>query len=104
MRIIYIADDGTQFDNEVDCEDYEWKLDHPHLKDVRIYDKNGIEFTDVFSEDAYSHSAKVVVSTDDAAKDFQALAEYTGYCCYDQIKMAGEWRFDETKEQFVMVQ
>ena len=39
MKIIYIADDGTQFDDEYACKDYEWKLNHPHLKDVHIFDK-----------------------------------------------------------------
>ena len=28
MKIIYEAFDGTQFDNEFECEDYEWKLNH----------------------------------------------------------------------------
>ena len=34
MKILYQADDGTRFDNEWDCEDYENKLNHPYLKNI----------------------------------------------------------------------
>lgn len=103
MRTIYIADDGTQFDNEFDCEDYEWKLSHPNLKDVHIFDKDGNEFEDIFSEDAYNYSSKIVVSSDEAAKEMQDLANFTGYCYYEHINKAGEWIFDDSKEEFIEV-
>ena len=103
MTTIYIADDGTQFDNRVECEDYEWKLNHPHLKDVHIFDKNGNEFEDVFAEDTYNYSEKIVVTNDEAIKDLQDLARYTGYCYYNHIDKVGEWIFDERKEMFVMI-
>ena len=103
MKIIYIADDGTQFDDEFACKDYEWVLNHPHLKDVHIFDKDGNEFKDIFSEDAYNYSTKIVVANDKAAKDLQDLAGYTGYCYYGQINKSGEWKFDEAKEKFVMM-
>ena len=28
MKTIYEANDGTQFEDKFECEDYEWKLDH----------------------------------------------------------------------------
>lgn len=103
MRVIYIADDGTQFDDEFECRDYEWKLNHPNLKDVHIFDNDGHEFENIFSEDAYNYSAKIVVLSDDAAKELRDLANYTGYCYYAHITNVGEWTFDERKERFVMV-
>jgi hypothetical protein len=103
MRAIYIADDGTQFDDRFDCEDYEWKLNHPHLKDVHIFDKDGNKFDNVFSEDAYNYSDKIVVTSNGAVKDLHDLANYTGYCYYEHVNEVGEWRFDETKEKFVMM-
>lgn len=103
MRAIYIADDGSLFDDKVDCEDYEWKLNHPHLKDIHIFDNDGNEFEDVLSEAAYNCSAKIVVTSDEAVNDLHALAEYTGYCCYRQVNEVGEWIFDEHEERFVMV-
>ena len=27
MRVLYIADDGKEFDNEFECEHYEWLQD-----------------------------------------------------------------------------
>lgn len=102
MRILYIADDGSYFDNEYDCEAYEFRLNHPHLKDVHIFDKDGTEFEDVFSDDAYNYSAKIVVTSEAALKDLQALEHYTGYCCYSDIVQIGTWVWDERKERFVM--
>jgi hypothetical protein len=103
MRTIYIADDGTQFDDEFECEAYEWKLNHLNLKDVHAFNKDGIEFEDIFSEETYNYSTKIVVSSDEAAKELQELARYTGYCCYEDIDKAGEWIFDEKQETFVEV-
>ena len=41
MKIIYIADDGKEFDDEFECEHYEWALDRPHIKEIVCYDENG---------------------------------------------------------------
>lgn len=103
MKIIYIADDGTQFDNEFDCEAYEWRLNHPHLKDIILLDKDGNRFEDAFSEEAYNYSEKIIITSYEALKDLQDLEDYTGYCCYADINEVGEWRFDKAKERFVMI-
>ena len=104
MRTIYIADDGTQFDDEYACTDYEWKLNHPHLKDVHVFDKDGNEFENIFSEDTYNYSTKIVVTSNEAVKALQDFADYTGYCYYGHVDKVGEWKFDESEERFVMVQ
>lgn len=103
MRTIYIADDGTQFNDEWDCRDYEWKLNHPNLKHIHVFDKNGNEFEDIFSEDAYNYSEKIVVTSNEAVKELQDLARYTGYYCYEHINKVGVWKFDECKERFVIM-
>lgn len=38
MRVIFIADDGTEFDDEWDCKDYEFRksLD---LDSIELYDR-----------------------------------------------------------------
>ena len=104
MKIIYIAEDGTQFDDESDCEHYEWKLNHPNLRDVHAFDSDGNEFEDIFSEDTYNHSATILVETDAAAKDMRELAEYTGYDYYEHITGSGIWTYDEKQERFVTCQ
>ena len=104
MKVIYIADDGSLFDNEWDCEDYEWKLNHPNLKDVHVFNEEGVEFENIFLEDTYNHSAKVVVTSDEAIKDLHDLVDYTGYLYYEQIDKVGEWVFDMHTERFIMMQ
>jgi len=37
MRVVYIADDGKEFNDEWDCRDYEWKLNHPAINDICMY-------------------------------------------------------------------
>jgi hypothetical protein len=103
MRIVYIADDGKEFDDEYDCLHYEWRLNHPNLKDVHIYDEHGKEFEDIFSEDTYGDCMKITVPTDEAAQDMQALAKYTGHCYYAHIKESGTWKFDDKASGFVLV-
>lgn len=106
MRVVYIADDETQFDNEFECEHYEWILNHPHLKDVCCYDKDDNELKDIMAEHTYTYSMKIVVPTDEAAKDLQDLADYTGYCYYAHITKNGTWVFEEkgTDGKFVKVE
>lgn len=102
MKVIYISDDGKIFDNEIDCEDYEWKLKHP-LNDIRFYDKDNNELNNVFSEDTYNITEKVVVTSERALKDLEEFANYTGFCCYYDINECGEWVFDMKMETFVKV-
>ena len=70
MRVVYIADDGKEFDNEFDCEHYEWMLNHPNLKYIKIYDnRTGELFDDIMTDDAYNYGDKVVIPTEFALKD-----------------------------------
>ena len=102
MRVVYIAEDGKKFDDEFECQDYEWKLKHTtHLKDIHLFDKDGNELEDIFSDDTYDNADKVIVLTDEAIKDLQELAEYTGFICYDSITSPGEWMFNKRIHEFV---
>lgn len=101
MKIIYIADDGSQFDNEFDCMDYEWRLAHPNLKYIDFYDKDNNKLNNVLSEETYTSTEKIVVFNANALKDLQELAEYTGFCCYEDINERGIWIFDDEKGRFI---
>ena len=105
MRTIYIADDGKEFDNEFECEDYEWMLNHPHLNDIKCYDKDGNLFDDIMADDTYNYCQMIVVPTDECARELSDLADYTGYCYYAHITEAGTWIFKEngTDGRFVKV-
>ena len=105
MRVIYIADDGKEFDNEFECEHYEWILNHPNLKDIKIYDKRtGELFDDIMSnDDAYQYGDKVVIPTELALKEFHDWAEYGGYCDAYQITETGTWLFNEDENVYEKV-
>ena len=104
MKVIYIADDGSMFDDEYACKDHEWKLDHPHLKEIHVFNEDGVELTDILSEDTYNHSARIVINSPEALKDLQDLADYTGYCAYEWIDKVGEWKFNAQIELFEHVE
>lgn len=102
MKTIYISDDGKIFEDEFECKDYEWRLKHP-LTDICFYDKDNNVLTDIFSEETYSLTERVVITSESTLKDLQEFADYTGYCCYYDIDECGEWVFDYKKETFVKV-
>ena len=49
MKVIYIADDGTQFEDKWTWEGDEWALNHKNIYNVLIYDENGNRLTDFMS-------------------------------------------------------
>lgn len=95
MKIVYIADDGKEFNDEFECYNYEWLLHHPHLKDIKCYDKDGKLLSNIMADDTYNYSQVIVVPTDECAKELSDLAEYSGYCYYHHITEAGIWKFEE---------
>lgn len=103
MKIIYVADDGKSFDNEFECENYEFVLNHPHLKDVHIYDEYGVERENLLSDETYSHADTVIVLTQDALNDLHSLVEYMGHLSYGDIDSMGRWVFNQRQETFVKV-
>ena len=101
MKIIYVADDEKEFDNEFDCQEYEWKLKHPHLNNIKFYDKNNNVLDEIFSQETYNIVKRVIVPDEDAVNDLQEFANYTGFCCYEDIISRGEWIFNTGKGTFV---
>ena len=95
MRTVYIADDGKEFDDEYECEHYEWKLKHPNLTFVTLFDKDKNVLNDIFSEDTYGSVMTIVVLNDDAAKELRDFVDYAGYCAYQDIEEAGVWVWNE---------
>lgn len=100
MKVVYycIAEDGTIFGDEWDCEDYEWKLAHKEALDkVEFYDKNGTKLCDWISNDTYNSVQKIIVSDKESIQALHELAQYTGYCLYEEITETGTWVFVENK-------
>lgn len=95
MRAIYEADDGTQFSDKFECIHYEWKIYHPHLKEILFFDKdNNLITEDIFSEKHYNKVYKIIIPSTNAIKDFHDYASYTGFCDYETIHQSGTWSWD----------
>lgn len=93
MKIIYIAEDGTQFDDEWDCKFHEWKMKHIHLNDIRFYDEKGQLLTSSpFDDIHYNKVEVVVVPNEEALQDLHTLVEYTGFIDYKNIDKIGTWK------------
>lgn len=103
MKTIYVADDGKSFDNEFDCKMYEFSLNHPHLKDLHIYNEYGVEREDLLSDETYFCADTIIVSTQDALNDLHSLAEYMGHLSYGDIDSIGRWVYNHKQETFVKV-
>ena len=91
MTIVYIADDGTHFDNEWECKDYEWLLTHRAINDVQFLDKDGDWLEDIFSEDAYNNVRRIIAPNVASVHALVDLERYTGFCAYADIDGVGTW-------------
>ena len=101
MRIIYEAFDGTQFNDEFECKDYEWKKDHEKsLCNLIFYDKNGKILNNKLSEETYNKVMTINVLTTDAIKTLEDIGDYTGFCSYYDIDSIGEWNWNKKEEKF----
>ena len=102
MKIIYESFDGKQFDDEFDCQDYEWKLNHEKsLKDLIFYDiDNKIILDNKLSEDVYGKVMKIEVLSDYGVEAIKDIADYTGFCCYYAVDSTGIWTWNKENEKF----
>ena len=92
MKIIYEAFDGTHFDKESDCTDYEWRLNHPLLKNILIYGEDLVTpIKNIFLEENYFNCYKVIVHNADEVQTLHDLANYTGYSNLYEITESGTW-------------
>lgn len=93
MRTVFIADDGTEFDDEWDCKDYEFRksLD---FEGIEMYDKYGTRY-DPYSERGYNKVVKIIVKTERAVSDLNKIAKYTGFVLYEDVNSVGTWIFKE---------
>ncbi len=101
MEIIYIADDGTEFDDLYECETYEECKKHPHLYDIIFLDSAGEELDHskfkygIFDDSLYQKCESIVVHNDDEVTDLLWSAEYCGWCEFEQITSPGTWIREE---------
>ena len=94
MRILYIADDGTQFDDYDACEAYEALLGHEAIYNIKFDDGKHsykVKRGDEFDDSVYQRAEKVYVETEKELEDFQWLTKECGWCEFEQITSPGKW-------------
>lgn len=112
MRILYIAEDGKQFDDELSCRLYEEDMTvlvgetKKLLSEIKLFDKNGRRIdneskTNFLSEDLYMDTDSISVPSDKHAEALRRVGEVTGYDCYRDIISGGYWEFHKDSCTFI---
>ena len=95
MRTVYIADDGTQFDNEYECETYEFNLtisDH----NLKFYDAGGTLLDYPITDSRiYNLSEKVIVPDEQSLDVLRKISYANGWCEFDYIDSIGVWEYKD---------
>lgn len=99
MKTIYIADDGTQFDDKYDCKDYEFLSTLKDVEKIIIVDAEGTILNDnpldILKDETYHACAKVIITSPAAVESLHKIADYTGFCDYFDIKKPGMYKYVE---------
>ncbi len=105
MKTLYIADDGTEFDNKTQCQDYEWNLQFQGKDEVISgLDKKGkkIKFSDR-NDDFCERVMVVKLDTKEAVDCFKERSGNEGFSCdgitKPSIYIWGEMIEDEYYEE-----
>lgn len=102
MKIIYQAFDEKSFENEEDCEVYEFKKLHPNLFTIDFYDAENKLFhlskdrDNLWNDITYYTAEKVEIHNTAELSDFLLLSKETGWCEFEeQINEVGFWERTE---------
>lgn len=81
---IYIADDGTTFDNYTECCHYECECEFNKIgtDGIQFYDENGDILNMNFNnaEDIYNLTYYINVTSENGIKILESLTDYYGFC------------------------
>ena len=102
MKKVFIADDGTSFDSEEECKDYELNLERDEIgADLRFFDMDGEEIrADALT--SFDEASFVYVATDDAFDFFLGLADNRYWCDIPDVRGLLEW--DGNNDAFIFVE
>jgi len=104
MRTVYIADDGKEFDDLLDCESYEGILQHKEIYNIEFYDAEGkpfhIQLGNEFDDDIYQKTEELIVHNKREVECLHWISEYCGWCEFDSITSPGRWKRFITDEFF----
>jgi len=97
----WIADDGTQFDDEIDCKRYELKqrLSQTTLQVINSETGIAYEGQSIITQKTYNECEAVIVKDDKALSDMKAIQDFTGF--YYEIDSIGKWRYDDDECKWI---
>lgn len=105
-EIIYYADDGTKFDDEYECEEYEQKIKSNKFKDTALlFDEYGKRL--YLTSDGYESAVYIVCKTSEAAEfiyEQMGHSLYTPWDSYRATPCAGCWKWDNDVDKWVSVE
>jgi len=106
MKILYKANDGTIFNDEASCRDYEMNLELNSTycgKSITCYDRhnNIIKNPDFLSEDLYERVERIYVGNEESVKYLTKIADITGFICYADIYSPGFWTFSHDARTYI---
>lgn len=101
MKIIatYVAFDGTRFDDEFDCMDYEFTSQMKDCK-IRAYDNKRHRVNNWYDIDGYSNVHRIIVSDEKDLDDIRRVCEYAGI--YNEVNSIGTWVYDEDEDNWIL--
>jgi len=96
MEIIYKANDGTLFDNEFDCLQYEEAKTYGHIYFIEFFTKFDNKYfitkDNLFKDCNYNICEKLIIHNQNEFLEFFKWADYCGWCeFYEQIDSPGIW-------------
>ena len=97
MKVVYVADDGVQFDDYDDCMEHEFEL-FMKTTNIKVYDKNRHRLDNIHTEDSYNQSYRVVLKDEADLKALQTIQDYTGFYC--DIDKVGTWRYNDKLDRW----
>lgn len=96
MDILYRAYDGTIFDEEFDCMEYEEKINlrDKEINKIRFFNEENEEYhieEYIFDDNIYYNCVKIIIENETQVEALSELAGYCGWCEFEQITSPGIW-------------
>ena len=99
----YIADDGTEFDDRFECDEYE-NRNNPEINNVRFFNSNGSEVKFSSNDNFFTDINKIIINDGNQYQAFKKVTNFYGWH-FDEINQPGTWMWvDELKlDRFIRV-
>ena len=101
MKLMYVADDGMQFDSEWDCMLHEHEC-FMRTVAIKAIDSDGRQIADLSADDDFNRVQKIYIETRDELNQIRRIDQWCGF--YGEIDAIGVWKWDDDKQSWVIVE